>query len=88
MARKKPENLKANVKALLEYCNANSYEVHQFNKYQFRVMGDTAMIDVWPSRMKVHVIASEYPEKVNDYRTLSFNLDTSELDELLKRSGR
>lgn len=88
MEKKKPENFEYNRKALLAYCDERGYECHQFdNQYQFRVMGDTAMIDVWPSRMKVHVIASEYPELTNDYRQLSFELSPSELDDLLNGSG-
>lgn len=81
---RKPENLKENTDKLLEYCNRNDFLVVKINKYQYRVAASASLVDVWPSRMKIHIIASENPVLVNDYRQLSSNFMADDLDEVLK----
>lgn len=83
MGRRKPEWLEENVPKLLAYCEKRGFVVAEINMYQYRVAGATSLADVWPSRMKVHILASENPIFVNDYRQLSEQLDESELDKIL-----
>lgn len=83
MSRKKPEWLEENVPKLLEYCEKEGFTVVKINMYQYRVAGATSLVDVWPSRMKVHIIASEKPLFVNDYRQLSSRFNEEELDRIL-----
>lgn len=83
MSRKKPEWLDENVKKLLAYCDKRNYTVVKINQYQYRVAGATSLVDIWPSRMKIHIISSEKAIFVNDYRSLSVHLSDKELDEIL-----
>lgn len=84
MSRKKPKWLDVNLPNIMRYCEDNNFTIVKINEYQYRIAGATSLIDVWPSRMKVHIIASENPVYVNDYRQLSNIFMADDLDELLK----
>lgn len=78
-------NFEYNYPRVIKYLKKNGYEYteHNFGQH-IKIMGDTQMIELWPSRMIYHVLESEGPVRDRDYPRLSFWFDEAELNNLLK----
>ncbi|HVA10622.1 MAG TPA: hypothetical protein VNG32_00450 [Candidatus Dormibacteraeota bacterium] len=71
-----------NYAALEKYLADNDIEYEKLSPHQYRILGDVAIVDVWPSRMTVHVIQTESVDP-NRYFRLSYNFKPSELTKVL-----
>lgn len=74
---------RANYGALEKWLKDNDIEYHILNPHQYRVLGSVAMVDVWPARMTVHIIATEGVDP-NRYFRLSYHFDGEELRKVLE----
>lgn len=72
----------ANYPALEKYLNDNDIEYHMFNAHHYRILGEVAIVDVWPARMTVHIIQTEAVDP-NRYFRMSYNFNQKELDNVL-----
>lgn len=73
----------ANYRALEEYLHKNDIEYEKLSPHQYRVLGDAAIVDVWPSRMTCHVIQTEAVDP-NRYFRLSYRFNGAELTKVLE----
>ena len=73
----------SNYKNLEKWLDDNDIEYHKLNEHQYRVLGDVAIVDVWPARMTVHVIATEGVDP-NRYFRLDYNFNSSQLKAVLE----
>lgn len=72
----------ANYQALEKYLNDNEIEYEKLSPHQYRILGDVAIVDVWPARMTCHVIQTESVDP-NRYFRLSYHFNAKELDKVL-----
>lgn len=76
---------------VINYLDSENIEYVEYNGgQQLRILGATRLVDLWPSRMKYHIIASEVPTSTT-YSSLGswfFDDDDSkkELHDLLNGS--
>lgn len=80
-------NYEFNKPRLVKFLRNKGYVYTILDEYEhhFRIRGDTALVDVWPSRMKYHVVESEYPDD-GRYKDLNYYFSPKELEQLLTRS--
>lgn len=71
-----------NYRALEDYLEANGIEYHKLNEHQYRVLGEVAIVDVWPARMTCHVIQTEAVDP-NRYFRLAYNFNEKQLEAVL-----
>jgi hypothetical protein len=71
-----------NYTELEHFLKKNNIEYVKINEYQYRILGDVALVDVWPARMTVHVIATESVDP-NRYFRLSYYFNAAELTDVL-----
>lgn len=71
-----------NYKAVEKWLDDNDIEYIKVNEHQYRIMGDLAMIDLWPARMTVHVIATESIDP-NRYFRINYNFNPQQLKDIL-----
>lgn len=80
---KKGGNFDYNYPLVIKYLQDNGIEYQQYaNGQHLKILGDVAYIELWPSRMTYHVIASEGRDD-NRYRRLSLYFDEEELEDAL-----
>ena len=80
---KRPTNFHHNYPAVTKWLRENDIEFHELNDgLQLRIMGPVAIVDLWPSRMKVHVVATEGVDP-NQYFSLDWNFKPKQLEKLL-----
>ena len=68
----------SNYGSLEKWLEENDIEYHKLNEHQYRVLGDVAIVDVWPARMTVHVIATEGVDP-NRYFRLDYHFNWEQL---------
>lgn len=71
-----------NYKAVEKWLEDNDIEYVKVNEHQYRIMGDLAMVDLWPARMTVHVIATESVDP-NRYFRINYNFKPRQLKDIL-----
>ena len=71
-----------NYHRLEKYLADNDIEYEKLSPHHYRILGNVAIVDVWPSRMTVHVIQTESVDP-NRYFRLSYNFNPKELDNVL-----
>jgi hypothetical protein len=82
---KRRGNFDHNYPLVINYLKANDIEYIEYAGGQhLRIMGDVALVDLWPSRMTYHIIESEEAHRVNEYKRLSLNFDSKELTKILE----
>jgi hypothetical protein len=82
---KRKGNFEHNYPLVVKYLNDNDVEYIEYaNGQHLRIMGDVALVDLWPSRMTYHIVESEEAHRVNEYKRLSFNFDSKELARILE----
>jgi hypothetical protein len=84
---KRRGNFYHNYPLVIKYLTDNKIAYAEYaNGQHLKILGDTTIIDLWPSRMTYHIIRSEEPHRPNEYSRLSFSFDELELDRILKGS--
>ena len=71
-----------NYDKLEKYLSKNGIEYTKFSPHHYRILGDIAIVDVWPARMTVHVIETESIDP-NRYFRLSYNFNEKQLSKVL-----
>lgn len=80
-------NFEHNYPLVIKWLEDNGIEYAEYNGgQQLKILGPVAMIELWPSRMTYHVIASESVQDTK-YRRLSFYFKQGELQEVLNGGG-
>ena len=83
MARR-ATNYHYNYPRVIQYLRDNDIEYFEFNDGQhLRIMGPVAMVDLWPSRMTVHVVVTEGVDP-NRYFQLDWNFNPEQLEDVLE----
>ena len=72
----------SNYKAVEKWLYVNEIEYVKVNEHQYRIMGDVALVDLWPARMTVHVVATEAVDP-NRYFKIDYNFNPSQLKAIL-----
>ncbi len=72
----------ANYRLLEKYLEKNDIEYEKLSEHQYRILGPVAIVDVWPSRMTVHVLSTEDVDP-NTYFRMSYYFDEKELTRVL-----
>lgn len=76
-------NFDYNYPRVKKYLDDNDIEYQEYSGGQhMKILGETAYVELWPSRMTYHVIQSERPLD-GEYRRLSFYFDKDELEQIL-----
>lgn len=76
-------NFDYNYPKVIKWLNDNDYEFTEYADGQhLKILGPVAYIELWPSRMTYHVIASETASD-NRYERLSFYFNEEELERVL-----
>jgi tRNA G37 N-methylase Trm5 len=73
---------RSNYKLLEQFLKKKDIEYHKLSEHQYRILGDVAIIDVWPARMTVHVIQTEAVDP-NRYFRLDYNFNAKQLNAVL-----
>lgn len=77
-------NFEYNYPKVIKYLKGKDIEYVEYSGGQhLRIMGATALVDLWPSRMTYHIIQSEKPVRANEYARLSILFDGDALGALL-----
>lgn len=74
---------KSNYKALEKWLKKEQIEYYKLNDHQYRILGDVAIVDVWPARMTCHVIQTEEVDP-NKYFRLNYYFDSKQLNKVLQ----
>lgn len=84
MARKKPERLELNAKALRRFIENEKLEYEKLNLYGYRVFGASAIVDIYPSRMRatIHSIDGVEQSPVKWFN-MDFEFNKRQVRELL-----
>lgn len=72
----------SNYLALEKFLDTSDIEYHKLNKHHYRILGDVAIVDVWPARMTVHVIQTEAVDP-NRYFRLDYDFNAKQLEAVL-----
>lgn len=81
----KKSNFTYNAPRVKAYLDDKGFEYVEYNRGQHvKILGATASIELWPSRMKYKIIDAEYTIR-NVYGQLSYYFNEKELDELLSK---
>ena len=82
---KKGGNFEYNYPKVIKYLKDNDIEFFEYNGgHHIKILGGTSLIDLWPSKMKYHVIGSEGPSTTGYYQLSSY-FEEKELDEILNQ---
>ncbi|HMT18527.1 MAG TPA: hypothetical protein PKD15_00665 [Candidatus Saccharibacteria bacterium] len=73
---------RANYKLLEKYLEKNDIEYHKLGDHQYRILGEVAIVDVWPARMTCHVIQTEAVDP-NRYFRLDYHFNEKQLEAVL-----
>lgn len=73
---------KGNYKLLENYLKANEIEYVKVNEHHYRILGEQALVDVWPARMTCHVVQTEAVDP-NRYFRLAYNFNEKQLEAVL-----
>ncbi len=77
-------NFDYNYPKVIDFLKNNGYEYHEFNDGQhLKIFGDACLIDLWPSRMKYHIIQTEGVDP-NDYLSMNIYFSKKQLKKLLQ----
>lgn len=76
-----------NYLAVEKWLEENDIEYVKVNDYQYRIMGEISLIDLWPARMTVHVIATEGSD-TNEYFRLDYYFNPKQLKNVLDGKHR
>ena len=82
--------MKANYKNYVDvekWLDENEIEYIKLNPHQYRIMGDVALIDLWPARMTVHIVATEGVD-TNEYFRLDYYFNPKQLKNVLDGKHR
>lgn len=71
-----------NYRLLEDWLEKNDIEYHKLNDHQYRILGEVAIVDVWPARMTCHVIQTEAVDP-NRYFRLAYNFKGKQLKAVL-----
>lgn len=71
-----------NYELLDKYLAKNEIEFTKFNGRHYRILGDVAIVDVWPARMAVQVIQTESVGPSGYFR-LDYNFNPKQLQAVL-----
>ena len=63
---------------LKKFLVTQGLEYVALSPHHYRILGDVAIVDVWPARMTVHVVKTEAVDP-NRYFKLNYNFKGSEL---------
>lgn len=77
----------ANYGLLEQYLAKNEIEYEKLSPHHYRILGDCAIVDVWPARMTVHIIQTESVDPGRYFR-LSYNFNANELENILQGGTR
>lgn len=72
----------ANYRLLEKYLEENEIDYAKLSPSHFRVLGDVAIVDVWPGQMTVHVVQTEAIDP-NRYFRMSYKFNGKELENVL-----
>ena len=72
----------SNYQKLEEWLTSKDINFVKVNEYQYRIMGDVALVDVWPARMSVHIVKTEGTDP-DRYMRLDYNFNGKQLEKLL-----
>lgn len=78
----KPKGDHRNCGDMEQWLDDNGIEYEQLSPHHYRILGEVAIVDVWPSRMTVHVIQTESVDP-NRYFRMSPRFDGDELRRVL-----
>jgi hypothetical protein len=73
----------ANYEALDKFLADNEIEYEKLSPHQYRILGDAAIVDVWPARMTVHIIQTESVDP-NRYFKLDYYFNGEQLQKVLE----
>lgn len=77
-------NWQHNHPKVTSWLNDNDIEYIEYNAgLHLKILGATAYVELWPSKMTYHIIQSEHPSASNKYGRLSPLFVAHELDDLL-----
>lgn len=78
-------NFYHNYPKVIKFLEDNDVTYHQFDAegQHLRIMGHTAIIDFWPSRMKYHIVESEDAKRTG-YYSLSYYFNEKEFKKLIE----
>jgi hypothetical protein len=83
MSRRPPLFLHENLPQLIKLCKESGYEIEQKSPDQYRVYAATAVIDIWPARMKYHRIRGESLNAVERYYSMRARFHRDQVKKLL-----
>ncbi len=85
---KTKSNFSYNYPRVVKFLDKNGYDYKVFDSegQHIRILGNTCLVDLWPSKMTYHIIEAEFPID-NKYPKLCFQFDKSELETLLNKTG-
>lgn len=73
----------ANHRLLSEWLDENEIEYEKLSVEHYRILGPISIVDVWPSRMTVHVVQTESVDP-NRYFRLSYRFNPEEMADVLQ----
>lgn len=73
---------KLNYSRLEAWLEENNIEYSLLSPHQYRILGEVALVDVWPARMTVHVLQTESVDP-NRYFRMSYEFHGKELERVL-----
>ena len=80
---KRKSHFHHNYDKLIKYLSKKNLDYQEYNNgYHFKIIGATTVIDLWPSRMKYHIIYSEKPMK-SGYHQLPMKFKPESLTKIL-----
>jgi hypothetical protein len=76
-------NFDHNYPLVIKYLEDHDIPYEEYNAGQhLRIIGPTALVDLWPSRMKYHILQTENVDP-NAYLQLNISFDEKELERIL-----
>ena len=73
----------SNYKKVEKFLKDNDIEFVKVNQYQYRILGELALVDLWPARMTCHVIRTEAVDP-NRYFRLDYHFKPAQLKAILE----
>lgn len=71
-----------NYKDLEAYLKREDIEYEKLSPHHYRILGPSAIVDIWPARMTCHVIQTESVDP-NRYFRLDYNFNEKQLTKVL-----